>query len=135
MIDFPFILPTNSPLKIMKGSYFSKSMQYKQDDVVVDLTGIKFSAMFREKYKSETAIVNLTTENGGIVLDDAVNGRFSLVMTIAQTDLFTVPLVQVLPTDIPYKDYVFDIDIIPVDTTKRQNFLKGVARVYAEVTR
>jgi hypothetical protein len=135
MLDFPFILSDDSPLKITKGSYYSKTFRWTSDSVAQDITGFKFESQFREKYKSDSPIVTLTTENSGIVLTDPSDGTFSLLMTIAQTDLFTVPLSTAAQTDIPYKDYVFDIDAIPVDTTKRFNFLKGVARVYAEVTR
>lgn len=135
MLENPFILSTDEPFKAYKGSYFTKTMQWKSDDVVVDITGYEFQAMFREKYKSDDPIVTIGTDEGGIDIVDAANGIIKISLEIAQTALFNVPLNTTVASDIPYKDFPFDIDAIPPDTTKRFQFLKGVIRVYGEVTR
>ena len=137
-MSWPFILPENKPLTIYNGSHFQKTMRIgvrsRGSITPTDLTGYKFRAVFREKYESEEAILELTTDDGGLPMVDAEDGRFSIVMTIAQTLLFEVPLEQVNITDIPYKDFVFDIEATPPGQESRV-LLKGVARVYAEVAR
>lgn len=133
MLEEPFIL--EEPFKAYKGSYFEKNMQWTSDGEPVPLTGYAFQMMVRETYKTSSVIVTIGTNEGGITITDAAAGTIKISLSIAQTDLFNVPLNTTEATDIPYKDFPFDIDAIPPDATKRFQFMKGVLRVYGEVTR
>jgi hypothetical protein len=55
------------------------------DGVPIDLTGATFHMMLRLHVEDATVSFELTTENGRIVLTDAVNGQFELI--ILQIDL------------------------------------------------
>ena len=131
MLKKPFIF--TDPLEAYKGSYFSETLVWESNAVAVNLTGYTFQGKFRDGYGG-SVIKEITTSNGGIVVT-ALEGKVELILQIADTDLFEVPLLQTKLTDIPYRDYTFDIDAIPPDTTKRFQFAKGVLRVYAENTR
>ncbi|TAI63876.1 hypothetical protein [Bradyrhizobium sp. Leo170] len=53
--------------------------------VPIDLTGSAFHMMLRARAEDATVAMELTTENGRIVVLDAVNGKFELI--IEQEDL------------------------------------------------
>lgn len=55
----------------------------------VDLAGFTARAQIREAQSSPTAILNLTTENGGIVIDNATR-TITLVLTPTQTAALSV---------------------------------------------
>jgi hypothetical protein len=55
------------------------------DGVPIDLTGVTFHMMLRANINDATVSFELTTENGRIVLIDALNGLFELI--ILQADL------------------------------------------------
>jgi hypothetical protein len=89
-------------LRMIQGDKFRRVIQWKSNDVVVPVTGLK--AIFCVKYRTpdgETALV-LTTENGGITLD-TVNNKFIVEADSDQTDL-------ILKDDLIYSFKVIDSD-------------------------
>lgn len=56
-----------------------------EDDLGVEIPapihGFKFLFEARENAKKKTAFISLSTENGGIVITDAVNGKVSILFT------------------------------------------------------
>jgi len=134
MLKKPFIL--TKPLEAYKGSYFSEVFVWKAGTppVAVDISGYHFEAMFRDSYGA-TDIIKTLTDGDGLILTEA-EGKVEMVLQTTDTDLFNVTLTaSKSASDIPYKDFPFDIDAIPPDNAKRFQFVKGVLRVYGEVTR
>ena len=135
MLEQPFVLPADKPLLITRGSFYMKEFRWRTTaGTPIDISGLSFEAQFRESYASDSPILTLTTEAGGFQITNGPDGRFRMFMTLAQTRLFVVPLDARKITDIPKKDFVFEIDAIPADPTRRFSFLVGVARVKAEVS-
>jgi hypothetical protein len=94
--------PAALDITIYQGSTFSQPFQWKSGDpsAPVNLTGYKARMQIREKISSPTYIINLTTENGGIVFRDAINGIFSIEMSDAVT------------AAMDFKHAVYDIEFV-----------------------
>ena len=81
----------DDPVTIYAGSTFGKKFGYATQTsktapkVRVDLTGAKLRLQVREKVAAATVLLELTTENGGIVVTDATNGYYTLNLSAAQT--------------------------------------------------
>ena len=103
-----------------QGATFSKQLTWAIDGDPVDLTSYTARMQVREKYTSTTAILNLTTENGGITLGDD-EGTIQIDIDADTT------------ADIVAKDYVYDIELISASTVTR--LLEGRFIVTPEVTR
>lgn len=75
------------PLKIDQGTDFSKPVTWKAGTppVPVDLTGCTARTHIRASLESPAVLLNLTTENGGIVLGGAA-GTIEHVITRTQTE-------------------------------------------------
>lgn len=56
----------------------------------IDISGWTLRAQLRDTPSASTALAELTTENGGFVLVDEVNGRMALVLDDAITELLPV---------------------------------------------
>lgn len=73
-------------LKLEKGSVFKKTFVWKlANGGVQDLTGWTARMQFRTKVSSPTVLLELTTENDGILLGGAA-GSIYIEATAAQTD-------------------------------------------------
>lgn len=103
-----------------QGATFAKQLTYTIDDEPVDLTTYTARMQVREKYTSKLATVNLTTENGGIVLGDDA-GTIDLYISDENTSLISP------------KDYVYDIELISSSEVYR--LLEGKFIVTPEVTK
>lgn len=120
------IPPVNMPLTIYQGATFRKSWTWKHgadaaSAVPVDLTGCAARAQIRATASAETAMIELTTENGRIALGDAAG---TVDLHIADED--TAPLV-------PGKAK-WDLEIVWPDGDVTRLFA-GAVTVSAEVTR
>lgn len=103
-----------------QGATFAKQLTYAIDGDPVDLTTYTARMQVREKHTSKTAVVSLTTENGGIALGDD-EGTIDLYIADENT------------TTIPAKDYVYDLELISSGEVYR--LLEGKFIVTPEVTR
>jgi hypothetical protein len=78
-------------MPVHQGTYYAVGFTFKDaDDAVIDITGWEFEADFKENRADETALVNLTTANGGFLVTDATGGRMEMRLTAVQTALLTV---------------------------------------------
>lgn len=139
-MGLPFVLAASAPFKAYHGSAFSQPLRYAEKDgtdiVAVPITGYKFRAHIRESYLSETILLSLHSDTGGFAILDADEGEFEMLITKAQVKTLLVPLKTTKVTDVPYKDFVFDVEAIPpAGEADSFQFLKGVIRVFGEVTR
>ena len=103
-----------------QGSTFSKVLTYTIDSEPVDLTGYTARMQVREKHISKTAIVDITTENGGITLGGEL-GTIDLYISDEVTQLFIA------------KEYVYDLEL--VSGTYVYRLIEGKFIVTPEVTR
>ena len=56
----------------------------------VDITGWTFRSQIRDKNSDKTPMIELTTENGGVVILDAANGQFEIRITAEQNEDFSL---------------------------------------------
>lgn len=103
-----------------QGATFSKVLTYTIDSEPVNLTGYTARMQVREKHISKTAIVNITTENGGIELGGE-QGTITLFIADEVTQLFVA------------KDYVYDLELLSGGSVYR--LIEGKFIVTPEVTR
>ena len=110
-------------LKIDQGASFNKLVTWKAGTpaLPVNLTGCTARMQIRGKLTDAVALLDLTTENGGIALG-GVAGTVTIIITAAQTTL------------IAWKAAVYDLEIIYADATVRR-LLAGSVSVSPEVTR
>lgn len=103
-----------------QGATFTKQLTYAIDGEPVDLTTYTARMQVREKYTSKIFVANLTTENGGIVLNGS-EGTISLYIADENT------------SEIPPKEYVYDLELVASGEVYR--LLEGKFIVTPEVTR
>lgn len=111
------------PLKIEQGATFSELVTWKAGTpaVPVNLTGCTARMHVRAKLESTALLLDLTTENGGIVLGGSA-GTVLIYLTDEQTEA------------IGWTSGVYDLEIaFPGGTVTR--LLKGSVSVSPEVTR
>lgn len=140
-MGLPFILESDAPFVAYQGADFYQKLQYKtkpddsspEEVVSIDPT-TTFRMQVRDKYSGSAALLDLTSANSGIVIEDGTNGIISINVTAAQLSAVPVPYRQETSSDIPYKDFNFDLEMVYSDG-KVDKFMIGVLRIYAEVTR
>lgn len=119
-------IPANIDLTIYQGQTLNKKFKWRTgktvaDSTPVDLTGCTARMQVRERLASDTALLELTTENGGIALGGA-DGTITMQMSAADT------------TAIEWRRGVYDLEIeFPDGTVIRR--LQGRVTVSQEVTR
>lgn len=110
-------------LDIDQGSDFSKPFTWRAGDPLtpVDLTGCTARMHVRRDLESPTILLDLTTENGGILLG-GTTGTVEIVINAAQTEGIT------------WTEAVYDLEIV-FSTGRVRRLLKGAVEVDLEVTR
>jgi hypothetical protein len=103
-----------------QGATFSKQLTWTIEDVPVDLDTYTARMQVREKYSSKTPIININTENGGIVLGGE-EGTIQLYVDHEVTE-------NIVP-----KNYVYDIEVVSSSEVTR--ILEGKFIVTPEVTK
>ena len=114
------MLPGKYNMICPQGATFSKQLVYAIDGDPVDLTTYTARMQVREKHTSKTAVVSLTTENGGIALGDD-EGTIDLYIADENT------------AAISPKNYVYDLELVSSGEVYR--LLEGKFIVTPEVTR
>lgn len=117
--------PASVDLTIYKGSTFSRQVQWKTGTpaLPVNITGCTLRMQIRGKITDASVILSLTTENGGIVITDAVNGKFSVVIEASAS------------TAVAATSGVYDLEIVMPDTTTVYRLMEGSVTLVPEVTR
>lgn len=104
-----------------QGATFSKQLSYLIDSRPVNLTGYTARMQVREKHQSTNAILDLTTENGGITIDSSC-GAININVAASVTE-------NIVP-----KTYVYDLELSSVDDFVVR-LIEGQFTVTPEVTR
>lgn len=116
-------LPIKRKLTILQGATFRKRWTWKPGGVPMDFTGCKARMQVRAEIGSTVVLLELTTENGGIVLG-AEPGTIDLYIPATQT------------AAISWEGGVFDLEIQyasgPDDVDR---LISGSVSVSREVTR
>lgn len=89
---------------IQKGARFYQEFQQVDDNgAPIPIVNQTIKCIMKESFKSTVNLFELTEENGGIVLDDAANGVFGLLLNANQTDIpQTIGIYDVLLIDNDY---------------------------------
>lgn len=114
------MIPGKYNIVCPQGTTLLKQFTYTIDSVPVDLTTYTARMQVRERYTSKSAIVNLNTENGGIVVGGE-NGTIEIYLSDEITSLM------------PAKDYVYDLELVSSSNVYR--LIEGKFIVTPEVTR
>lgn len=115
-------------LTIYEGTTFRQSFQWKTGDPAtpVDLTGFTARMHIRESIESETALLELDSDGGGVVIDNPpTEGKYSVHLAATQT--------AGLCPDHERVNAVYDILLILDDVVLLQQY--GKAKIYPSVTR
>jgi hypothetical protein len=108
-------------ITIEQGSGFSLPLTYEAPEgSLVDFTGSTARLHVRSKYGATDKLIELTTENDGIVLTE--DGEITLSMTAAQTAALT------------FSRGVYDLEIVP-PSGEPYKIIKGNVYLKREVTR
>lgn len=82
-----------------QGATFSKQLTWQIDNIPVDLTSYVARMQVREKYSSPSAVVTLTTENGGLTLG-------------GDEGIIEIDIAASSTTNLVAKEYVYDLELI-----------------------
>lgn len=108
-------------IKINQGATFNPILTYEDDNgALVDLTGYTARMQVRKNHHAESFLLELTTENGGIVLGDA-NGTIELVISAITSSAFS------------WVNGVYDFELVNGAVVTR--LFEGTVTVNPEVTR
>ena len=106
--------------EIEQGTDYDKPIVWKDSTgAPVNLSGYAARMQLRPSVSSDTVLLNLTTENGGITLGGAL-GTITLHFTDAQTSALT-------------KGGVYDIEVVTAGNVTR--LIQGAISLSKEVTR
>jgi hypothetical protein len=97
---------TKADLVILNNATFQASIELKESDIPIDLTGYNFYMQCRPSYQSSTVYFEVTSNtNGGIVIDPT-HGKFTITIPASQTSQFT------------FLDGVYDVIAVKSDGTQ-----------------
>lgn len=112
---------TPTRLVCPQGATFSKTLRWTSEGVPVPLSGYTAAMQVKTSYGATTALVTLTTANGGITLG-ATNGEILISISASATAAF------------PVGDYVYDLELTKTSTSTVTRLLAGTFAVTPEVT-
>ena len=116
-------LPIKRKLTILQGGTFRKRWTWKSGGVPMDFTGCKARMQVRAEIDSTSVLLELTTENGGIVLG-AAPGTIDLYIKATDTAV------------IAWESGVFDLEIqYAAGPDEVDRLIYGTVTVSREVTR
>ncbi len=119
---------TKLNLKIEQGSEFSQVLYWKDaNEVAIDLTGYKARMHIRSSSYSATTLLELTTENGRIIITP-LTGKIEIKILASVTETFT------------WNSGVYDLELYVEGSPSPENdyvyrFIQGNVSVSPEVTR
>ena len=89
-------------MPIYQGAAYQLNFTWEDDDgLPIDVSDWEFAAHIKDARADTTALVSLTTANGGFSVTDGPGGRFQMVLTAEQTESLPVGgmVFDVLRTD------------------------------------
>lgn len=119
------VKPGEFDLTIYQGALFNEQFQFflANGTTPMNLTGFTARLQMRSTYGAPDAYVTLTTENGGITIEDAAQGLVTIKIDATETALLT----QI--------DGVYDLKMLPDgDEERAVRVMWGTVRLSREVT-
>ena len=118
------IKPAELDLEIFQGATFRKRLRWTTGNppIAVPLTDWVIRMQIRPKVKSEEMIIELTTENGRIIISNPEDGEFELLITPEDTAALS------------FNSAVYDLELENLDG-EVVRLLKGMVSLDPEVTR
>lgn len=121
------IEPTQEDLTIKAGTTYDKPWEFlNEDETPMDLTGWTARMQLRSSMTADEVALELTTENGGIVIDEE-NSTLTILILDDQTSALAI--------DNAKTKYVYDLEIVYPTTNYVDCPLYGKVTVSPEVTR
>jgi len=112
----------NFPLCCYQGATFVQELYYVDaDDNAIVITGATARMQVRRTVENEDVLIELSTEDGSIVVDGA-NGGITLTITASDTE------------DLPSGEWVYDL-FVTLPSNAIMRFLAGSFEVVERVTR
>lgn len=122
--------PVKLNLTIYQGATFCRPITWSTQEAggpesPVDLTGYEVRMHIRERLDSPEVLLELTTDNGRIVITDATAGAFELRLTAEETEA------------LDWRTGVYDLEMVAPDGPPATvvRLLEGRVKVVPEVTR
>jgi len=117
--------PASLNLTVYQGTTFIKPFQWKTGTpaLPVDLTDCSARMQVRKKLSDTAILLELTTENGKIAITNALEGRFEIRLTAAETGLLN------------FKSGVYDFEIVYLGGEPVYRLFEGAFEILPEVTR
>lgn len=117
------IYPAKLDLVILQGATFYKQVTWKTGDgQPFDLAGAEIRMQARYAAQADEVLLEATTDNGHIVIEDGANGVFSINLPASLTDTFSFPKA------------IYDLEVATATGTVYR-LLEGRIRVEVQVTR
>lgn len=118
------IRPAELDLEIFQGATFRKKLRWTTGDppTPVILTDWKIRMQIRPKIKDDNVIIELTSDNGRILLTDPKEGEFELLITAEDS------------ANLSFISAVYDLELENLDG-EVVRLLKGMVSLDPEVTR
>lgn len=121
----------NITLNAEQGASFSKTWRCRDEaGDPLDFTTYTARMQVRATYESAAALIDLTTENGGIVLGGTAG---TIQVTIDETVLSAIAVPSTAPGQPPTLACVFDLELVNGGTIIR--LFQGQFNISREVTR
>lgn len=114
--------PAKLNLQINQAASFDQPLQWLSDDVPVILTGYTFRMAAKAKVTDQTPAFLLTSENGGVVVTNAAQGRIAIHVSPQQSAALT------------QRNYVYDLLAIAPGGEDAYRLLEGSIVVEPAVT-
>lgn len=89
--------PAKLNLQVNQAASFSQPLQWLSDDVPVNLAGYTFRMAAKAKVTDQTTALQLSSEDGGVLVANAAQGKFEIKLSRAQTTALT------------QRNYVYDL--------------------------
>lgn len=115
------ITPGKHSFVLYQGTTLRKEFTWTADSIPVNLTGYTGAAQLRVSAGSPIVALDLSSENGGILID-GVNGKITMYATPAQTDLLIA------------EKYLYDLEITDLNGDVSR-LVEGIITINKGITR
>lgn len=96
------INPRNMTMVILQSSTFNKTLQWKDNGHVVDITGMEIAFQVRQRGDNDVLLLSASTTTGDIEIVDGENGlfKFNIPASVTESLDFNNALYDILIKDI-----------------------------------
>jgi hypothetical protein len=112
-------------LTIEQGATFQRNFRWRvKGGLGIDITGLRARMQVRSSVSSPVVLLELTTENGGIVITEAPEGRYRLYLGATETETLT------------FSNGKYDLEFYdPLNDDVVYRLMRGSVKVSSEYTK